>query len=889
MKTTLIVDNMLSMQEEKLKLAKENKLGVQVMFIEQFFERLAGGFLKTINYMQTQKVINKNVEKVELKEIKNISKLPGFSKATANTLFKVWLSDINKDDYKENSRFNDLMNISNELEKSLFPNIKLPKTIVELCNNNLDNIKNIFGDITFKNMTEIAPLWKNAILKIVTYNKSKKNDINFYWDSCHYKKPDWVNLENGFIVKDNIFKKTNNIKTYSFATPREEISNVIRWAKELLSKGVLPNEIAICSSMPNLYDSILFSIIENAELKIHFANGISIINSENGQEIASLIDILLRGVSQKKLKRLINLMKNDNNLLIKDLPENWEDNIPYEASLTTFERWDNILKNKKNLDLNLKNILENILQILRSYENNQTDDILLQIGEKILNEESFKIWKDALEIGNLESTEQYLSNLKVFDREDPTTSIVWGSADYIACSNRKYVWLVGLVSKVWPRLKSEDRLLPNHIIEYSKLNYYPEYEKDKNNYQTFYNTTQEELNVSWYRKSEDGKIAMVSPLINKNQLKNHQDVLSNRKIFMPYSIQDYYTEQTEEFKLNEKYKNSHKKWESIWTNNLTEYDGIIDKNHPRIMQILEETQSSSSIVLLLRNPIGFMWKYGLGMNSPEYIDDPLILNSKDYGKFIHLALSNTVKICNNEIEEDELELKNLVNNAVKMSARYAERLSPVPPNVIWNAICNNVQDLVFSTLTTNLIPRMNNQKTLTELKFGTQNFYKESNKYNIDTEIEIQIPNTNIKVKGIIDRIDFNDNEVRIIDYKTSNKMKSFDNNTTNHGKEIQRIIYHEIAKKSFKNIDKIETALYFINQNKYLPLEDSENVLQQLSEQINLSIENILDGNTIPGPDTLEEYNEFMFAFPSNATKLYFKIKQNDIMEKTMNLDIWS
>ena len=43
-----------------------------------------------------------------------------------------------------------------------------------------------------------------------------------------------------------------------------------------------------------------------------------------------------------------------------------------------------------------------------------------------------------------------------------------------------------------------------------------------------------------------------------------------------------------------------------------ELDSAMRPEHPMLHTILDRTQSASSLRLLLRNPLGFVWRYGLG-------------------------------------------------------------------------------------------------------------------------------------------------------------------------------------------------------------------------------------------------------------------------------------
>ena len=64
---------------------------------------------------------------------------------------------------------------------------------------------------------------------------------------------------------------------------------------------------------------------------------------------------------------------------------------------------------------------------------------------------------------------------------------------------------------------------------------------------------------------------------------------------------------------------------------------------PLIHAILERTQSASSLRMLLRNPLGFVWHYGLGWRAPESGDDPLMLDPLAMGILVHNTLERALR------------------------------------------------------------------------------------------------------------------------------------------------------------------------------------------------------------------------------------------------------
>jgi hypothetical protein len=60
------------------------------------------------------------------------------------------------------------------------------------------------------------------------------------------------------------------------------------------------------------------------------------------------------------------------------------------------------------------------------------------------------------------------------------------------------------------------------------------------------------------------------------------------------------------------------------------------------MAALQRQQSATSLVKLLRDPLGYLWRYGFGWNEPRETEDPLLLDALAFGNLLHDALRAAV-------------------------------------------------------------------------------------------------------------------------------------------------------------------------------------------------------------------------------------------------------
>ena len=68
-------------------------------------------------------------------------------------------------------------------------------------------------------------------------------------------------------------------------------------------------------------------------------------------------------------------------------------------------------------------------------------------------------------------------------------------------------------------------------------------------------------------------------------------------------------------------------WIDWRTGRLTPYDGVIRHDHPVVLAALQRRQSATSLVKLLRDPLGYLWQYAFRWEQPSETEDPLLLIS----------------------------------------------------------------------------------------------------------------------------------------------------------------------------------------------------------------------------------------------------------------------
>ena len=133
--------------------------------------------------------------------------------------------------------------------------------------------------------------------------------------------PDWLDGAAVEIVRAD--GQAPAVSGVSAATAHHEAVEAMRWGRQLLASGKAePADIAIAPATPADYDDHLLALRADASLDLHFVHGVKVTASREGQATAALADILLRGLSQTRTRRLNGLLRGYPGPLA-DLPDGW--------------------------------------------------------------------------------------------------------------------------------------------------------------------------------------------------------------------------------------------------------------------------------------------------------------------------------------------------------------------------------------------------------------------------------------------------------------------------------------------------------------------------------------------------------------------------------------
>lgn len=856
-KSTTIRNGRLAMATERFFAASQEVEGLQVMAIEHVAARLAGGLLEMVDIVSLREFVAQVLPDVDMGELRDIQKLPGMAKAAASSLMKFWMSGINPETVRHLPRIQAIMALENAVLERMPANMKRPAELRDLAIKRAHLSSRILGQVTIRGMTNLHPVWQPLILAIAEHQPERKPVI---WEAGPRRSPEWL-PDKVKVTRSN--PMSPNVTAATCANARHEVVEAIRWIRQLMIDGVDGSEIAVATTTTSAYDDIFTAAAAEASLKIHFVHGVSSIHTVDGQACAALADILRRGVSQKRVRRLIELCGHSD--MLTSLPEDWHKHLKQDAALTTFERWDDALK--KQSAITTREVLLPFIKVL-------VDDIknASKIGKAVLSGKARDIWERALRDGPAHALDQTIPAIRAKDDLNPLLHPCFMSAENLASSPRRYVRLIGMTSHAWPRFDSEDALIPDHVIPSSKLNPIPLHILDEADWDTICKTSSY-ISLSWPRRDGDGRKCEPSGILPAIVLANAVELGRSRIAENTMSEGDRLFCRPEEFSNMAIAKRANSVIRNWYSDEWTEHDGIVNDNHPRIIATLNRVQSATSLRKMLRDPISFVWQYCLGFRAPEYEDEPLLVDPRQFGNLLHAILQLTVDTLEKQggfLSVPKSELISAIRRARIIVGNQVATEQPIPPDLIWKQTLDRAQKMAVQALTFDF-EQLPGQTTFCEIPFGNEE-KNIKNGIQLFAKCMVKIPGTDIHVEGVIDRLDLSSDRkiARVIDYKTGKTPKDLGSIRLKGGEELQRPIYDFAVKTLIDTVENVEAGLFYLTSGKYAAAEDVDSLIAEIAVYVQSASNYLLSGLAVPGTGAEDTFNQHLFALPANAGATY-------------------
>jgi hypothetical protein len=866
------------MAEIRLNAARAGSHGTQVLTFEQLAVRLAGGFYQPIDSDSLRLAVRSVLATDNLGELDAIKILPGMVDAAATTLRKAWRAGLQLDAMAgEHARLASIARLEAGVMKHLPAAMLRPADIVSKALARLAHAERILGSVEIVGITELSPCWRELLVRLADY-------IPVVWLSGPRATPAW--LAGSAIEVRRSAAERPMIEAESAANSYHEAIEALRWARALVASGqAAPQEIGIAAVGTDEYDDHFLALRSDANLDLHFVQGVRVAASRDGQAAAALADAVLRGLSATRMRRLVNLLSS--NGPFAELPEGWLSLLPREAPLASPAAWLQLIDHLDAASwpdgVDHRQALRQIVDLVGSGVK-----AAAEAGETLLSGKALSYWRKALVVGPVDSLDLTLAQLRQDDGIDPATAVAWMSADGLAATPRRFVRLLGLNSGRWPRRTSEDRLLPDHIVPSAKLNPLPPDLADRRDYETILATTRTALVLSRSRRDGEGRLLGRSPLTSAHINEHYRP--RNHAPQHAFSEADRVLARAAEFNATPLAQATEACWRDWLSPELTAHDGLVRADHPVIEEILRRDQSASSLVLLLRNPLGFTWKYGLGWREPDADAELLALDALGEGNLVHQTLDLSLRLIEAETglaRAAEADIRQAVERAIAEVALHWEAESAVPPRTIWQRTLRLATELAVRALTFSPAA-ISDAVSFSEVPFGGS-AAKSDATTPWDPNAKVHIPGTDLSIRGYIDRLDLSgDRKVAFVrDYKTGKTPKP--NIVLNGGRELQRCLY-AFATRALLGADvNVTASLYYPRDEVDLPLQDADAVLSAVTGHLVAAVTSLRAGAAVPGTDAGNSYDDLALALPANAAASYYRRKAMAVGQRLgAAADVW-
>lgn len=779
-------------------------------------------------------------------------------------------------------RIRDLAQVERFVLDHLPPAARTPAQLTKAALERMEHAPAVLGPTTARGVLDPDPCWRGVLEALAA-------TIPFEWHRVAGTEVDldWLARAGALVVPATAHEPQQSIVLC--ADPRHEGIEGLRWARALVASGrAQPGEIALAATQTSEWDEDLEAAAAAGALPLHFAGGRRALSTFAGQQAAALADLLVRGLTRSRALRVFRLCRSASAAL-DGLPERWHRVLPADAILQRSEDWKRALDRAADAGFVAGvDPRPAVLPLLALLE--RGPEAAAPAGDALLSGIARALWEQARHRAPAEALPTTLGELRVPDESDPTTSILWISADDLVGTPRPYVRLLGMTRRSWPRVGGEDPLLPDHVLPSSTLEPLSRAARDRRAFACIRASTTGEIVYSLARRDRLGSQVAETPLLP--DAVPREALLRARIPEHAMSEADRLAARLDEFAADPQAISALACATDWRARTITPHDGQVRPNHPALLRALGRLHSATSLRRLLRDPLGFTWRYALGWQEPESSEVPLALEPKDFGTLVHEILECGV----NELERGSglgrattAEIEAAIDRAIDAAAEAWVLKHPLPPSPVWRRTLAEAAELAQAALAADAEP-LPGQQTWGEVTFGgREGAPREGLPW--DPNAAVELPELDIRVAGRIDRLDLSGDRrvARVTDYKTGRVPRDVGSWVLSGGEELQRCLYALAANQLLGDLAVEARLLYAREGGGIVALDDVGGTLETLTRYLRIARERLLAGNAVPGIDTGNSFDEFAIALPANARGLYLRRKEAASREALQELcDLW-
>jgi RecB family exonuclease len=835
--------------------ARANECGLQILNLPQLAARLAGGFAAPVTVEQLDLAIRWALEEGGFVELEGVRHLPGMTRAVSRSLRKVWDAGVRLDAGGTGAaRIGDLALIEERVRRHLTGAVMLPHDLRNAAVARIRHAERLVGPVKIERLSFIAPNWRHLI-------EALAENVPVEWHAPNCAETDWFP---GSVVRLEAIGRETVTTAVSCADPRHEVVESLRWARQLIASGkARPQEIAIASAGTAVWDDHFHASVADAGLRLHFVHGIPALSSRDGQRAAALADVLLHGLSQSRMRRLVSLVgataaRSTNYLedgcrrsrAERRWPESRTGSARFRRPLWSMRPWPECdppspyWKSCLRESRRPKKPPSSFCAAVRP-----------SFGEL-----------PCVRARPTRSNLPYKTRVSLRTTTRQTRS--FGAPRGISrAPPRPYMRLLGLTSRGWPRCSGEDSILPNHVLCANEFDVDPTAKADRRHFEAIIAGAPCEVVLSRSRRSAQGSQVGRSPLLqdwpetplSRARIPQHAWNEADRLMARP----------ADAAKIGQ-IRSANACWTSWHEERLTPYDAQFSADHPAMRRAIDRVQSATSLRRMLQDPMGFVWRYALGWRAPQDREQPLTIAPYAFGKLVHELLRRAVDSLEPQpgyARASDQEVENALENAARVVRETWPLEGPVPPNLLWKNTVDYASSLALVGLLRKEIAETTT-RSWTEVAFGQPEGFVAERELPWDATVPVYVPNTPIRLRGTIDRLDLRTAPAaaRVTDYKTSEPPRNAGRITLGRGSELQRALYGLACRQLLPGDPQIVARLLYLRgEPSSHRLQDLDGAIEQIGAFVNVVVAMLMRGTAVPGPNSFERTNDLRLALPAS------------------------
>ena len=309
---------------------------------------------------------------------------------------------------------------------------------------------------------------------------------------------------------------------------------------------------------------------------------------------------------------------------------------------------------------------------------------------------------------------------------------------------------------------------------------------------------------------------------------------------------------------------------------------------------MSRVQSTTSLQRLLRDPLGFVWRYALGWRSIRFQADPLQLDAASFGELVHELISGTIAVLEPTpgfARASTGEIEAAISDASRAILNDWPLQRSIPPPILWRHTLSEAARRTARGLAADDQVR-SDTRSWTEVPFGQGSAAEEDAPW--DTTIAVPIEQTGLVFGGRMDRLDIRatGDGARITDYKSVKPPPKHQRIALGQGRELQRVLYAIAVRALLPDVRTVVARLIYLADEPAtfeLKGDKLDGVVNEAAGYLLAAMAILRSGRIAPRWEQDALYDDMRLALPADRES-YLRRKASEFRATNQSLSrLWS